>query len=156
MARPGEDDRNGPLSQEEIDAVLKALGPSEEKAASEPAGDSAVSHAQTEPQTHALPPKEEPKEEQKEPSPEASAAARTDPSLARLYPLTMSLAVSIGETTMALGDLLTLGVGSRIVLNSEWRKPVALKLNGVPVGVGQVVLIGNAFGVKVIRWGRSR
>lgn len=73
--------------------------------------------------------------------------------LTRMGPVQLRLSARIGQADVAIQDWLQLGVGSQIVLKSEWRSPIDLKLNGKTVGTGQVVLVGNRFGVMVKTWG---
>lgn len=74
--------------------------------------------------------------------------------LKRSGDLPVNLLASLGEAHVPVKTLLSWGVGTQVVLNRDWQQPVKLMLNGLPVGEGRVVLIGNNFGVEVKRWGR--
>lgn len=72
---------------------------------------------------------------------------------APLSDLQVQLTAEIGTTSVTVGDIMQLGIGSRLPLKTRWMEPLALKLNGKRVGYGRVVLVGNKFGVQVTTWG---
>ncbi len=68
--------------------------------------------------------------------------------------LQLHFTAEIGTASLKLGDVLQLGVGSRLPVKTRWMEPLVLRLNGKTVGYGRVVLVGNKFGVEVTSWGR--
>ncbi|MBX5466169.1 MAG: FliM/FliN family flagellar motor switch protein, partial [Firmicutes bacterium] len=102
-------------------------------------------------------PAAEPPEAAGEPSPTAGEPAEAtgslDPALKRFSHLTLTLTASVGTATLTVRDWLNVGIGSRILLTSLRHQRVTIKLNGVPVGVGRVVLVNNTLGVEVEAWG---
>ncbi len=73
--------------------------------------------------------------------------------LRRVQDIGLRLTAEIGEGRFSVGYFLSLGIGTRIPLNSRWTDPLVLRLNGKSVGRGKVVLVGNKFGVEVTEWG---
>lgn len=78
-----------------------------------------------------------------------------DPRLARTKHLPVRVGVVLGSQQLAVKSLLNWGIGTQIVLHTPWHSPVAVTINGLPVGSGRVVLVGNNFGVEVTEWGRK-
>lgn len=73
--------------------------------------------------------------------------------LRRVQDIGLKLTAEIGEGKFPVGYFLSLGIGTRIPLDSRWTDPLILRLNGKSVGRGKVVLVGNKFGVEVTEWG---
>lgn len=130
-----QDNQSGPLSQEAIDALLQALHSET---------DTAAKTGEQEPE------REAPSLVETTPPPRA-----VDPAWQRFADLTVEVTVSIGETTVTGQEWLQIGRGTRVALKrSLSHQQVTLKLNGVAVGVGRVVLLaGGVFGVKIVKWG---
>lgn len=139
-------DNHGPLSQEDIDALIAAVTetvqPSVEVSPLDPprVTESTVSPTETpllaSPRTI-----------------EAPASPPQDPRLARLGDLPLRLAANLGKGVLSVQQVLNIGIGTRITLDGQWLDSIALTLNGLAVGSGRVVLVGNRFGVEVVRWG---
>ncbi|MCY0878908.1 MAG: FliM/FliN family flagellar motor switch protein [Firmicutes bacterium] len=64
--------------------------------------------------------------------------------------------MSLGAKKLPVQALLEWGVGTQVVLDYPWQQPVQIKINGLAVGEGRVVLVGNNFGIEVRRWGTRR
>jgi flagellar motor switch protein FliN len=62
----------------------------------------------------------------------------------------LEVAVSFGETQMALRDILKLGVGSVVELEKSVNDPVAILVNQKPIARGEVVMVDGNYGVKVL------
>lgn len=148
-------DDNRPLSQAEIDALLQALSTNPPEGESGQAAD---------------PPSPTPSEEEGADSQQAETAAapsrddqesvsrteqRIDPRLKRTMHLPVTMFVGLGQKSLPIRSLLNWGVGTQIELNHDWQRPVSIKINGLEVGEGRVVLVGNNFGVEVTQWGRK-
>ena len=66
-----------------------------------------------------------------------------------LWDVPMDLEVILGSTDLSVQDVLEIGPGSVIELDRTYGEPVDIYLNGRLVGKGEVVIIGEQFGVKV-------
>lgn len=154
-------DADGPLSQSEIDALLASLA----AGASAPATESPPPPKPEAPADPPAAPAETPPTAPAAAEPSAGDAAFAvsgppplpeEPQsgrVQRITDLSVTFTVVVGQTSQPMQRWLELGIGSRIVLNQKWQQPVTLRLNGMAVGTGRVVLVGNRFGVKVTRWG---
>ena len=67
-----------------------------------------------------------------------------------LLDVPLNIAVELGRTKMFVKDVLGLGVGSVVELNKLAGEPVDLLINNKLVARGEVVVINENFGVKVI------
>ena len=156
-------DADGPLSQSEIDALLASLAAGASAPATPPPPPPKP-EAPAEPTMAATPPPTAPADA--EASAEDAAYAVSGPPplpeeppsgrVQRITDLSVTFTVVVGQTSQPMQRWLELGIGSRIVLNQKWQQPVTLRLNGMAVGTGRVVLVGNRFGVKVTRWGNQQ
>lgn len=75
--------------------------------------------------------------------------ARADDEYARLYDVSVELAVEIGRTRMTIRETLALAQGSIIALNRLAGEPVDLLVNGRALARGEVVVIDEEFGLRV-------
>jgi flagellar motor switch protein FliN/FliY len=143
-------DDQRPLSQAEIDALLEALSTNPpDSGAAAPAQDSRSDESQAVSTN----------------SPQASAAstvfpehvhtALDNPRLQRTLNLPVTMFVSLGQKNVPTRSLLNWGIGTQIVLNREWQRAVSIKINGLEVGEGRVVIVGNNFGVEITKWGHA-
>tara|TARA_Y100000588_G_C13825330_1_gene741182 strand:- start:266 stop:526 length:261 start_codon:yes stop_codon:yes gene_type:complete len=76
-----------------------------------------------------------------------STSAQTN--LDRLQDTHMTMSVALGHADMELQDLLELGEQSLIELDRLVDQPVEVQLNGKLFGRGQVVTMGEHFGVRL-------
>lgn len=67
-----------------------------------------------------------------------------------LLDVPLLLAVELGRTNMFIKNVLNLGVGSVVELNKLAGEPVDLLVNNKLVARGEVVVINENFGVKII------
>ncbi|PSR23905.1 MAG: hypothetical protein C7B45_01065 [Sulfobacillus acidophilus] len=140
-------DDQRPLSQEEIDALLEALS------ANPPDSDTAL------PATGSVPLGDDNETANVPPTPatnlvESVHPALDNPRLQRTLGLPVTMFVSLGQKNLPTRSLLNWGIGTQIVLNREWQRAVSIKINGLEVGEGRVVIVGNNFGVEITKWGR--
>jgi flagellar motor switch protein FliN/FliY len=77
-----------------------------------------------------------------------AAAAEAD--LNRLRDIPMELAVEIGRTEMTVGDTLGLHVGSVVELARQAGDPVDLLVNGTAIARGEVVVIDECYGLRIV------
>ena len=62
----------------------------------------------------------------------------------------VSLEAYIGEARMTVGELGALKEGSVVGLDSPLGQAVELRLNGDPVARGEIVAVGDRFGVRIV------
>ena len=67
-----------------------------------------------------------------------------------LLGLEVELALQLGRTVMALGDLLRLGPGSLIELSNKIGDPLAVFVNGRKIGEAEAVKVRQRFGVRIL------
>jgi len=80
---------------------------------------------------------------------EQKAAAENLANLAALLDVQMAVSIQFGETEMLLEDVIKLGVGSIIELNSGVDEPVKLIVNGRCFARGEVVSVDAFYGIKI-------
>lgn len=66
----------------------------------------------------------------------------------RKIPITLTL--EVGSTRVSLQDLLAIASGSVLELDRLAGEPLVIKVNGTPIGHGEVVVSGENYGLKVI------
>lgn len=87
----------------------------------------------------------------------APAAGRTAPaaagggSLAAVMQLEVPVSIELGRTRMAVEDVLALGRGSVVQLDRLVGQPVEVFVSEKPFATGEVVVMGEKFGVRIIR-----
>ena len=69
--------------------------------------------------------------------------------LAALMDVQMAVSIRFGETEMLLEDVVKLGIGSVIELNSAVDDPVELIVNGHCFARGEVVTVDAFYGIKI-------
>ena len=79
-------------------------------------------------------------------SPMASAE-----SLAAVMHLEVPVSIELGRTHMAVEDVLALGRGSVVQLDRLVGQPVEVYVSDKPFATGEVVVMGEKFGVRIIR-----
>jgi flagellar motor switch protein FliN/FliY len=60
------------------------------------------------------------------------------------------LEARIGTAAMKVAELMALKAGDSVPLDSELNRDVELRLNGVTVARGELVAVGDRFGVRII------
>ncbi len=88
----------------------------------------------------------EPAQEQtqeKPPSPKISEE------LQRLLDIPLNIEVVIGSTVIPLGNLIQLGPGSVVELDRGIEDPVDIFVNGKLIAKGEMVIVGDKFGVRI-------
>lgn len=69
--------------------------------------------------------------------------------LDKLLDVPVKISVELGRTKLKVREILDLKEGSLIVLNRLAGDPVDILVNGLPLGQGEVVVINEAFGVRL-------
>ncbi|MBX3052717.1 MAG: flagellar motor switch protein FliN [Caldilineaceae bacterium] len=70
-------------------------------------------------------------------------------SLDMLLDIGLQITVELGRTKMNIRDVLSVGPGTVVELNRVAGEPVDILINGKPIAKGEVVVIGDMFGVRV-------
>ena len=73
----------------------------------------------------------------------------TEQDMGVLMDLQLAASIRFGETEMLLEDVIKLGVGSIIELNSSIDEPVELVVNGRPLARGEVVVVDGFYGIRI-------
>ena len=63
--------------------------------------------------------------------------------------LQLAASIRFGETEMLIEDVIKLGVGSVIELNSSIDEPAELVVNGRPLARGEVVIVDGFYGIRI-------
>ena len=71
--------------------------------------------------------------------------------LAMLHDLTMPVAIELGRTSMSVQDILALGRGSVIQLDRLAGEPIDIFVGDRRFAEGEVVIVGEQFGIRVTR-----
>jgi flagellar motor switch protein FliN len=71
--------------------------------------------------------------------------------LEALLDVTMPLIVEIGRSTMMVQDIINLGVGSVIQLDRAVGEPVDVFVSDRRLAEGEIVIVGDRFGIKITR-----
>jgi flagellar motor switch protein FliN/FliY len=78
-----------------------------------------------------------------------SAAQST--ALAALMDVPMPVVIEIGRTSMTIEEVLELGVGSVIQLDRMVGEPVDIYVSNRKLAQGEVVVVGEHFGIRITR-----
>lgn len=70
--------------------------------------------------------------------------------LRSLLDIPLEISVELGRTKMLIGDLLQVTQGSTIELDKFENEPVEILVNGRHIARGEVILIGDKFGIRII------
>jgi flagellar motor switch protein FliN len=60
----------------------------------------------------------------------------------------VALTVEVGRTQLTIRDLLRLSEGSVVELNRLAGDPLDVLVNGTPIAKGEVVMVGDRFGIR--------
>jgi flagellar motor switch protein FliN/FliY len=78
-----------------------------------------------------------------------SGAERPSPENLRLLEnIGVKLSVEVGRTELTIRDLLRLSEGSVIELDRLAGDPLDVLVNGTPIAKGEVVMVGDRFGIR--------
>ncbi len=81
----------------------------------------------------------------------APAAAGPAGSLEALYDLTLPVSIELGRTRMTVQEVLALGRGSVVQLERLVGEPVDVYVSDRHFAAGEVVVMGEQFGVRITR-----
>jgi flagellar motor switch protein FliN/FliY len=60
------------------------------------------------------------------------------------------LRARLGEATLSVEELLALKAGSVVTLETALNEPIELRLNDALVARGEIVAVGDSFGVRIV------
>ena len=81
--------------------------------------------------------------------PEGESRSGAEANMDLLMDLRLAASIRFGETEMLLEDVVKLGVGSVIELNSSIDEPVDLVVNNRVLARGEVVVVDGSYGIKI-------
>src|SRR5262249_52384648 len=82
-----------------------------------------------------------------------NASVTEDNDLAALNELPVRLVFELGRLELTLAELEVLGPGHVFALGRDQHQPVDILANGKRIGLGEIVAVGDALGVRVTRLG---
>ena len=85
----------------------------------------------------------------------AATALPIDPSLDRVYDLTVPVTVEVGHTNLSVQDILQMAPGSVVELDHAADAPVELLVHGKCVAKGEIVVVDDFYGVRITSIGES-
>ena len=68
----------------------------------------------------------------------------------RLTDVDVEISVELGENHVAIAEIMSWAAGSIVDLLPEETEPVNLMLNGSPFARGEIVVVGDTFGVRIV------
>ena len=82
---------------------------------------------------------------------EAESPGRESKEIGHLLDVAVDVTVEIGHSRMTLGELVRLDTGSLLRLDREVHEPASILVNGMTVAYGEIVTIGQSYGVRISR-----
>lgn len=141
---PAPEDANIELTQEELDALLNNVSEAAATPAAAPAATPAVASA---PQSAAPQPVAHPV---RFPSLSDEGGPPTPKNMEFLLDVALQVSVELGRSKMLVKDVLNVGMGSVIELDKLSGEPVDVMINGKLIAHGEVVVVDENFGVKIV------
>ena len=83
--------------------------------------------------------------------PPAGVTDRSDVRLDALIDMMLPVTIEFGRTSMSVQDILALGAGSLVPLDRRVGDPVDIYVSDRRLAEGEVVVIGDTFGIRVTR-----
>ncbi len=80
---------------------------------------------------------------------EGNGLEGVDSKLSMILDVPLKLLVELGRTRKTIGDLLDLGKGSIVELDKFASEPVDIYINGKSIAKGEIVVIGDNYGVRI-------
>src|SRR5690242_1519657 len=66
-----------------------------------------------------------------------------------LFDVSVTVTAELGRATLAIGDILKLGIGSVVELDRAVSDPVDLVVQGVRLARGEVVVVDDRFAIRI-------
>jgi flagellar motor switch protein FliN/FliY len=83
--------------------------------------------------------------------PDGDAAAGRVRDIELLKDVELEVTVELGRTRMSIGAVMELGQGSVIELDKLAGEPVDIRVNGILMASGEVIVLDDVFGVRITR-----
>jgi flagellar motor switch protein FliN/FliY len=80
---------------------------------------------------------------------ESAAPPAAKGALNQLFDVSVCVTAELGRVTLSIGDILRLGPGAVVGLESNVAEPVDLLVQGVPFARGEVVVIDDRFAIRI-------
>ena len=81
-------------------------------------------------------------------APQAQDNLATTPNLSVLSKVKVRMTVEVGRTEITIEDLLRLNEGSVVELDRMAGDPLDILVNGTQIATGEVVAVGDRFGIR--------
>lgn len=120
-----------PMSQDEIDEIMKSGELKEEQNTEEESQENPT-------ESSASPQTEKPQD-----------YTALDPKIELLYDLQLPVSIELGRTNMLIRDILKLGRGSVVEFDKLVSEPVDVLVNGKKIAAGEVVVVDKHFGIRI-------
>jgi flagellar motor switch protein FliN/FliY len=91
----------------------------------------------------------EEKEEERAPQPARPSGEDLSKLLERIMDIPLNVEVVVGSAVIQIKELLNMGPGSVFELDRETTEPVDIKVNGKLIAKGELVVVGEKFGVRI-------
>lgn len=79
----------------------------------------------------------------------APAAGEPGPTLAFLQDVPVTITARLGQVTLPIGEVLTLGPGAVLELDRDVTQPVELTVRGLIFARGEVVVVDDHFAIRI-------
>ncbi|MCW3488718.1 flagellar motor switch protein FliN [Dethiobacter alkaliphilus] len=79
----------------------------------------------------------------------ANAGMKSHPNLERILDIPLRVSVSLGKTEKSILDVVSLAPGAIVDFDRNVGEPVDITLNGKLIARGEVVVVGEHFGVRI-------
>ena len=132
-----QDDANIELTQEELDSLLNNVG---EKAPTAAPATPGPPSAGPQPVAHPV----------RFPALSNEGSSSAPSNMDFLMDVSLQVSVELGRSKMLVKDILNVGMGSVIELDKLSGEPVDVMLNGKLIAYGEVVVVDENFGVKIV------
>ncbi len=76
-------------------------------------------------------------------------SAELPPNLDLLMGVSLNVTAELGRCSLRVRDVLNLGTGSLVELDRAATGPIDLLVNDMPIARGEVVAVGERFGVRI-------
>ncbi len=84
---------------------------------------------------------------------DSAVSAQIDQSI--IAGVEVTLEARLGSAVLSVARLMELKAGDCIALDAELNRDVELRLNGVTVARGELVAVGDSFGVRIVEIARK-
>ncbi len=79
----------------------------------------------------------------------APAGSESGPALSFLHDVPVTINARLGQVTLPIGEVLTLGPGAILELDRDVSQPVELTVRGLVFARGEVVVVDDHFAIRI-------